>query len=109
MLNKIKIKKDVGERVKYIRQNIMHMTKKDFAELINMKSQYLGAVESGERGLTIEKVIEICTLTGVASDYLLFGKSSTFSEQTKNILKKYSTKELNTTCEILKDLYLVVK
>ena len=60
MLDKKILKQEIGERVKEIRENKMHMTKVQFANLIGMKNQYLGTVESGQRGLTVEKALEIC-------------------------------------------------
>ena len=47
-MNKENLKKQIGLRVRDIREKNMHMTKKQFASLINMKSQYLGTVENGQ-------------------------------------------------------------
>lgn len=60
MIHKEVLKEEIGRRVKEIRENKMHMNKVQFSDLIGMKNQYLGAVEAGKRGLTVEKAIEIC-------------------------------------------------
>ena len=59
MDNKETLKKNIGLRIKEIRVNKMHMSKSEFASLIEMKNQYLGMLENGQRGLTIEKAIYI--------------------------------------------------
>lgn len=105
MINKAILKKDIGLRVKEIREKKMHMTKVQFANLIGMKNQYLGTVENGERGLTVEKVLEICEKTGVSCDYLLRGEKSPSSPYA---LKKYSKKEISKAFEILQELTMIL-
>lgn len=108
MIDKNEMKIDIGKRVKEIRTK-MHMSKNAFAKLIGMKNQYLGTVENGQKGLTVEKVIEICKLTGVSSDYILFGVDNTIENKAKNVFAKYSSDEINTSFEILRDLILLTK
>lgn len=104
MINKNILKKKIGARVKEIRENKMHMTKVQFANLIGMKNQYLGTVENGQRGLTVEKVVEICEKANVSCDYLLRGVNNSFEINTKKILDKYGKAEVCRAFEILKDL-----
>ena len=75
MEKKEKIKKEIGERIEFIRNN-KNMTKEEFAELINITGQHLGKVIIGEKGLSIEKIIEISEKTGYSTDYILKGKIS---------------------------------
>ncbi len=109
MINKDILKKEIGERIKDIRINKMHMSKSEFANLIDMKSQYLGTVENGQRGLTIEKAIEICNKTNISCDYLLLGSENSIKEFAKNILSKYSNEDIYTAFDIFKDLTLLIK
>lgn len=104
MANKDILKKEIGVRVKEIRENKMHMTKVQFANLIGMKNQYLGTVENGQRGLTVEKVIEICTKTNTSCDYLLLGVNNSFETNVNKISDKYGNVEVYKAFEILKDL-----
>jgi len=109
MTNKENIKMQIGKRVTLIRRDIMHMTKCDFAKLIGMKNQYLGAVEKGERGLTTEKIIQICKCCNISSDYLLFGVQDKTKEEFKTNLKKYSETDIDMAFDIMKDLSLLLK
>ena len=109
MTNKENIKMQIGKRVTLIRRDIMHMSKCDFAKLIGMKNQYLGAVEKGQRGLTTEKIIQICNSCNVSSDYLLFGVQDKTKEEVKTNLKKYSDADIDKAFNIIKDLSLLLK
>lgn len=107
MINKEILKQEIGLRVKEIREKKMHMTKVQFANLIGMKNQYLGTVENGQRGLTVEKTIEICEKTGVSCDYLLRGSDKHLESHIQQILDKYSKKEVYKAFEIMKELTLL--
>ena len=109
MQNKELLKLEIGKRVQKIRVEIMHMSKNEFANLIGMKNQYLGTVESGQKGLTVEKVIEICNKTGVSSDFLLRGISNPLQKQAEEILSKYTNEDIYKAFEIMKDLSLLLK
>lgn len=102
------IKITIGKRVTKIRNN-MNMTKKDFAKLIGMKEQYLGSVESGQKGLTIEKAIMICNKTGVSADYLLLGVNNIIKEQIKKEFSYYTADQINTAFEIMNKTILFLK
>ena len=109
MTNKEILKIEIGKRVKEIRQNKLHMSKIQFANLIGMQNQYLGTVENGQRGLTIEKAIQICKKADVSADYLLLGTDSSIKEKSKTILSKYSNEEIYKAFELLKDLTILLK
>ncbi|MCI8486975.1 MAG: helix-turn-helix transcriptional regulator, partial [Clostridia bacterium] len=44
-----------------------------FSKLINISGQHLGRVIRGEKGLSIEKIIDISEKTGYSTDYILKG------------------------------------
>lgn len=104
MINKEILKQEIGLRVKEIREKKMHMSKVQFANLIGMKNQYLGTVENGQRGLTVEKVIEISEKAGVSCDYLLRGIDNSLESNIGGLLTKYSKKEICKAIEILGEL-----
>lgn len=109
MINKDILKQEIGLRVKELREKKMHMTKVQFANLIGMKNQYLGTVENGQRGLTVEKAIEICEQTGVSCDYLLRGLDNSIESNAKTLLTKYSKLEVCKAFEIMKELASLMK
>lgn len=102
------IKIEIGQRVTKIRKD-MNMTKKDFAELIGMKEQYLGAVENGQKGVTTQKLIEICKKCNVSSDYLLFGITNSIEHKIKENFTNYSDKDIRTAFEILQKMIFYFK
>ena len=109
MIDKIALKKEIGIRIKDIRENKMHMSKSEFANLIKMKNQYLGMLEKGQRGLTVEKAIDISNKTGISCDYILRGIESSIKETAKTILSKYSNEDIYNAFELLKDLTIIIK
>lgn len=80
------IKKDIGKRIEFIR-NEKNMTKEDFANLINISGQHLGRAISGEKGLSIEKIIELSEKTGYSTDFILKGITNNSDVINKKISK----------------------
>lgn len=66
------MKIEIGKRITEIRKS-MNMNKEQFAKLIGMSGQYLGTVEKGVNGLSLDKLVVICKKTNVSADYILFG------------------------------------
>lgn len=106
-MNKEKLRKEIGLRVTEIREKKLHMTKKKFASLINMKSQYLGTVENGQRGLTVEKVVEICKIADVSADYILLGKTA--DNTAKNLLANHSYEDIDIAFKVIRDIADITK
>lgn len=104
----MELKAEIGSRVSKIRCSL-NLNKKEFARLIGMKEQYLGTVESGKKGLTVEKVVEICDKTGVSADYLLLGISNTIEETIKENFSDYTDEQVDTACDIVKKALLLFK
>jgi len=67
------MKKKIGKRVERLR-NSLGLSKVEFAKQVGLSAQYLGTVESGITGLTLEKAVNICEVTGVSLDYLIRGE-----------------------------------
>lgn len=109
MLDKVLLKEDIGKRIQDIRENKMHMTKVKFANLIGMKNQYLGAVECGQRGLTVEKAIEICNVSNVSLDYLLRGIDNSIENYIKEMLSMYNAEDIDKAFKIFKQLLAIIQ
>ncbi|MCL2342631.1 MAG: helix-turn-helix domain-containing protein [Firmicutes bacterium] len=43
--------------------------------MIGISSQYVGMIERGAQGLSVNVIMSICKKTGASADYILFGKS----------------------------------
>lgn len=95
MNKKDKLKKDIGKRVDFIRKT-MEMSKEEFAKIINVSGQHLGKVIIGEKGLSIEKVIEISEKTRYTTDFILKGITS----ESEKVMDKKVSKIKNNLKEI---------
>lgn len=104
----MELKSQIGNRVTDIRTSL-NLNKKDFAKLIGMKEQYLGAVEKGKKGLTVEKVVEICDKTGASADYLILGINNSMEQAIKENFSRYTDEEVDLACNIMKKAILLFK
>ncbi len=102
------MKEEIGKRIKQIRED-MGMTKEKFANLIGISGQYLGVVEHGKSYLSIEKLKNLCDITNLSADYILFGKDNNVVDNTKQILSEFSDKQIELGCETLQKLALLIK
>lgn len=102
------MKKEIGERIKFIRESL-RMSKEEFAKLIGVTGQYIGAVENGRSYLSIDKLIKLCQATNLSSDFILFGNDKDIRLKAKNTLTEFSDKQIREGCEILNKLALFIK
>ncbi len=68
--NKIMLKKEVGQRLKESRVAAGY-TQKQVAEKMNVRQPYYARYESGVHELDYEKLVFLCKLFDVSSDYIL--------------------------------------
>lgn len=102
------MKEEFGKRIRNIREE-MGLTKEAFARTLGVSGQYLGIVERGGSYLSIDKLKILCDLTGLSADYILFGKDSNVVNNTKNILADFSIEQIQTGCNMLKELAVLIK
>lgn len=62
----------VGERIVKIRKD-RRLSQAQFGQMIGISGQYIGMVEKGAHGLSVESIVKICDATGFSADYILFG------------------------------------
>ncbi len=101
-------KLEIGRRIKLIRKNL-GLSQREFANNINMKTQYLSNVENGLSGLTIEKVKKICKYANVSADYIIFGTDSLPIKKFKKSFSEYSDEEIDKSFKMIKDLIISLK
>lgn len=70
----------VGVRIREQREKLF-MSKKDLAEKLNISLRFLVEVESGSRGVSLNKLMMLAQILEVSTDYLLFGSGEKSSEQ----------------------------
>ena len=98
-----------GKRIKYIRENELHMNKTQLAKLLGISSQFLGLVEEGKGNLVYRSIKNLKDISGHSSDYILYGLDDTLINETNEILKIYDEKQIKEALRILKNIALFIK
>ena len=98
-----------GQRIKYIRENELHMNKTQLAKEIGISGQFLGLVEEGRGNLMYKSIRKLRDLSGHSADYILYGLDDTIINKTKNLLSTYDDKEIETAINIIKDIAIFIK
>ena len=98
-------KKILGKRIRDERFRLK-LTQEQLSEKINVTASYLGAVERGEKSMTLEKLIDLINVFGISIDYMLSDFISTKKEDTGNdiwnLLNNMNDNQRRLTIEIAK-------
>ena len=98
-----------GQRIKYIREHELRMTKTDLAEKIGTSSQFLGLVEEGKGNLVYYSLRKFREVSGHSTDYILFGVDDDSINKAKKLLKHYSEDEIAEAIAVIEKLALFIK
>lgn len=98
-----------GQRIKYIREKELHMSKTDLAEKIGTSSQFLGLVEEGKGNLVYYSLRKFREVSGHSADYILFGVDDNSISKTKKLLQDYSEEEIAGALEVIEKLSLFIR
>lgn len=94
----------VGVRIREQREKLF-MSKKDLAEKLNITLRFLDEVESGSRGVSINKLMMLAQILEVSTDYLLFGSGEKASEQVfSRIIENCPTSKREALAVIMKTI-----
>jgi transcriptional regulator with XRE-family HTH domain len=77
--------KRLGKRIREERLRL-HLTQAQLAEDIDISDTYIGAIERGERSLTLDTLVRLVNRLGVTVDYLL---SDSVSDNDSNIMEQF--------------------
>ena len=77
--------KRLGERIREERLRL-NLTQAQLAEAIDISDTYMGAVERGERSLTLDMLVRLVNRLGVTVDYLL---ADSVSNSDTNIMEQF--------------------
>ena len=77
--------KRLGNRIREERLRL-HLTQAALAEAVEISTTYMGAIERGERSLTLDTLIRLVNRLGVTIDYML---SDSVSGSDPNILEQF--------------------
>ncbi|MCL1884241.1 MAG: helix-turn-helix domain-containing protein [Defluviitaleaceae bacterium] len=70
---KMELRKEMGGRLRDLRKG-HGFTVDELSRQLDMTPSFLGLIERGQRGLSAEWLISICTLFQCSADFLLTGK-----------------------------------
>ena len=98
-----------GKRIKYIRENELHMNKTQLAKEIGISSQFLGLVEEGRGNLVYRSIKKLRDISGYSADYILFGIDDHVIDKTQRLLESYTNKEIEKAIDIIKDITIFIK
>ena len=62
----------LGENIRSIRKSL-NLTQEEFAEKLNIGSNFLSKVENGKVGISLDTAIEICRISNCSSSTLFSG------------------------------------
>lgn len=77
--------KRLGKRIREERVRL-NLTQAQLAEAIDISDTYMGAIERGERSLTLDTLVRLVNRLGVTVDYLL---SDSVSDNDSNITEQF--------------------
>lgn len=77
--------KRLGRRIREERLQL-NLTQSQLAESINISDTYMGAIERGERSLTLDTLVRLVNRLGVTVDYML---SDSVSDNDINIIEQF--------------------
>ncbi len=77
--------KRLGKRIREERQRL-GLTQAELAEDINISDTYMGAIERGERSLTLDTLVRLVNRLGVTVDYML---ADSVMDNDSNILEQF--------------------
>ncbi|MBQ7004996.1 MAG: helix-turn-helix transcriptional regulator [Clostridia bacterium] len=66
---------EIGERVR-ITRNSRGFSREVLAEMLGISTLFLGYIECGQRGMSIETLQKMCTVLNVSADYIILGKDA---------------------------------
>lgn len=102
------MKKEICERIINIRRN-MNMSKEQFGRLIGISGQYLGTVEAGVHGLSMETFISLCEKTNTSADYILFGKENISDNILRHTFDGISINQISSAFAAIQNVALFIR
>ena len=98
--------KRLGERIREERQRL-HLTQAQLAE--DVSDTYMGAIERGERSLTLDTLVRLVNRLGVTVDYLLAdsvtGGDETILDEFKQIVDNQPLERKLMALQVLRTIF----
>ena len=100
--------KKLGERIREERGRL-NLTQAQLAEAVDISDTYMGAIERGERSLTLDTLVRLVNRLGVTVDYLLSDSvtdtDSNIMEQFKQIIDRQPLERKQMAVNVLRTIF----
>ena len=100
--------KRLGKRIREERLRL-NLTQAQLAESIDISDTYMGAIERGERSLTLDTLVRLVNRLGVTVDYLLSDSvtdtDSNIMEQFKQIIDRQPLERKQMAVNVLRTIF----
>ena len=100
--------KALGKRIREERKRL-NLTQAELAEAIDISDTYMGAIERGERSLTLDTLVRLVSRLGVTVDYMLSesvpNSDSNITEQFKQIIDGQPMNRKQMAVQILRTIF----
>lgn len=100
--------KGLGERIREERLRL-HLTQAQLAEDVDISDTYMGAIERGERSLTLDTLVRLVNRLGVTVDYLLvdsiLDSDDNIMEQFKQIMDQQPLERKQMAVKVLRTIF----
>ena len=100
--------KRLGKRIREERLKL-NLTQAQLAEDIDISDTYMGAIERGERSLTLDTLVRLVNRLGVTIDYMLSDavsdSDSNIMEQMKQIMDGHPLERKQMAVNVLRTLF----
>lgn len=70
----------MGERVRIARTS-RGLSREKLSEMLGISALFLGYIECGQRGMSIETLQKLCNALNVSADYILFGTDNSKTDR----------------------------
>ena len=100
--------KRLGERIREERLRL-NLTQAQLAEAVDISDTYMGAIERGERSLTLDTLVRLVNRLGVTVDYMLTDSVSdsdaNIMEQVKQIMDQQPLAHKQMAINVLRTIF----
>lgn len=76
------LKLEIGERVRLTRTS-RGLSRDELSELLGISTLFLGYIECGQRGMSLDTLQNLCKVLNVSADFILLGHKHTDSANDK--------------------------
>ena len=74
----------INERVKYLRKEVIKLTKQNFSKVLNIFRSNMGNIETGQISLTERIILDICEKYNVNETWLRTGEGEIFAPMSRS-------------------------